>query len=174
MKVLKLLPLFSLALCGACASDEAPEPQTHALVESDTLATAKAFLEAAGSGDMATLSSLMRQDFTWHNEGDRSVPWIGDWVGKQQVLDTFLPSFGGGLHTTAWTTDYEFTSGDQAVFMGTMRADAVNTGISTGLMHWAVRVHVVGGKVQSWNWFEDSFAVSRAYHGTTEEKGDSE
>ncbi|MEO0868415.1 MAG: nuclear transport factor 2 family protein, partial [Cyanobacteria bacterium J06642_11] len=118
-----------------------------------------------GSGDMDTLSALMADDFVWHNEGDTSVPWIGTWEGKDTVLNQFLPAFGAGLTTTSWTTDYSFAKDDQAVFMGTMVADANNTGESTGMMSWAVRVHVVDGKVKSWNWFEDSFAVSRAFHG---------
>ena len=130
-----------------------------------TLQIAQAFLTAAGSGDMDTLSALMANDFVWHNEGDTSVPWIGTWEGKETVLNQFLPTFGAGLQTTIWTTDYSFAKDDQAVFMGTMAADATNTGESTGTISWAVRVQVVDGKIKSWNWFEDSFAVSRAFHG---------
>lgn len=131
----------------------------------ETLQTAQAFLDAAGSGDMDTLSELMTDDFVWHNEGDSAVPWIGTWEGKETVLTQFLPTFGGGLEVTSWTTDYSFAKDDQAVFIGTMAANATNTGESTGTMSWAVRVQVVDGKVKSWNWFEDSFAVSRAFHG---------
>ena len=130
-----------------------------------TLQIAQSFLEAAGAGDMDTLSGLMADDFVWHNEGDPRVPWIGQWEGKETVLTEFLPTFGVGLKTTTWTTDYSFAKDDQAVFMGTMAAEATNTGESTGLMSWAVRVEVVDGKVKSWNWFEDSFAVSRAFQG---------
>lgn len=130
-----------------------------------TLQIAQSFLGAAGSGDMDTLNDLMADDFVWHNEGDKSIPWIGTWEGKETVLNQFLPTFGAGLKTTSWTTDYSFAKDDQAVFIGTMAADAINTGESTGPMSWAVRVQVVDGKVKSWNWFEDSFAVSRAFHG---------
>jgi hypothetical protein len=49
--------------------------------------------------------------------------------------------------------------------MGTMNAVANNSGAETGAFSWAVRVHVENGKVKSWNWFEDSFAVSNAFHG---------
>ncbi|MEZ9873638.1 nuclear transport factor 2 family protein [Vibrio sp. 10N.261.51.C6] len=129
-----------------------------------TLEIAQAFLWAAGSGDMEKLSTLMADDFVWHNEGDDSIPWIGNWESKETVLNTFLPRFGAGLKTTSWTTDYSFANGDQAVFMGTMSATANNTGADTGKFSWAVRVQVVDGKVKSWNWFEDSFAVSKAYH----------
>lgn len=130
----------------------------------ETLKVAQSFLEAAGGGDMTTLEALMADDFVWHNEGDPNVPWIGNWEGKDTVLNTFLPAFGGGLKTTGWTTDYSMATGEQAVFMGTMSAIANNTGVDTGTFSWAVRVNVVDGKVKSWNWFEDSFAVSKAYN----------
>lgn len=131
----------------------------------NTLQIAEAFLKAAGMGDMDKLNELMADDFTWHNEGDSSLPWIGTWEGKEIVLEKFLPAFGAGLKTTSWTTDYSFAKDDQAVFMGTMSATANNSNVDTGKFSWAVRVHVKDGKVASWNWFEDSFAVSRAYHG---------
>ena len=171
---------FSLIIAGlflvgcstptSIASDTSSESNTESQeIQMDqtpqTLQVAQSFLEAAGSGDMDTLSQLMTDDFVWHNEGDKRVPWIGTWEGKETVLNEFLPMFGGGLKTTSWTTDYSFAKDDQAVFMGTMAAEATNTGESTGTMSWAVRVQVIDGKVKSWNWFEDSFAVSRAFQG---------
>lgn len=131
----------------------------------ETLKVAKAFLAAAGSGDGQTLNTLMSDDFVWHNEGDKTIPWIGNWEGKETVFKVFMPAFGEGLKTTSWATDYSFASGEQAVFMGKMNAIANHTGAETGEFSWAVRVHVEDGKVKSWNWFEDSFAVSQAFHG---------
>ncbi len=155
---LSLLILTIMALSTTFSQGQEDQSQ-------QTLTIAQSFLQAAGSGDMETLKSLMAEDFVWHNEGDSSIPWIGNWEGKEKVLKEFLPAFGAGLKTTSWTTDYSFANGDQAVFIGTMSADANNTGESTGTFSWAVRVHVSEGKVKSWNWFEDSYAVSRAYHG---------
>ena len=126
--------------------------------------TAEAFLTAAGTGDMATLQGLMADDFVWRNEGDKTLPWIGTWEGKDRVLTAFLPAFGAGLTTTSWTTDYAMAAGNQAVFIGTMSAIANASGGETGTFSWAVRVHVKDGFVKSWNWFEDSYAVSKAYH----------
>ena len=137
----------------------------HADEQSDkTLAIAQSFLNAAGSGDGKTLNALMTDDFIWHNEGDKNIPWIGPWEGKEKVMGTFMPAFGAGLKVTSWTTDYSFSKADQAVFIGTMSAIANKTGIDSGKFSWAVRVHVQNGKVKSWNWFEDSYAVSKAYH----------
>lgn len=165
--------VITLAACGGTAQnhhDEAKETVNVVEMPAEyiqgqkTLEIAQSFLMAAGSGDGDTLNKLMADDFVWHNEGDKSIPWIGNWEGKQVVFEQFMPAFGTGLKTTSWTTDYTFASGDQAVFMGSMSAIANNTGAETGTFSWAVRVNVEDGKVKSWNWFEDSFAVSKAYH----------
>ena len=161
MKVfVSTLLLTFILMAVSTSSSQAQDAQSQ-----KTLEIAQSFLQAAGSGDMETLNKLMAEDFVWHNEGDKEVPWIGNWVGKEVVLKGFLPVFGGGLKTTSWTTDFSFANGDQAAFFGTMSADATNTGKSTGTFSWAVRVQVVEGKVKSWNWFEDSYAISKAYHG---------
>ncbi len=144
---------------------KAQEAKMAAAEGQKTLAVAQKFLGAAGSGDGATLMELMADDFVWHNEGDPSVPWIGNWEGKDEVMGTFMPKFGAGLKVTSWSTDYSFANGNQAVFVGSMSAIANNTGVDTGKFSWVVRVHVENGKVKSWNWFEDSFAVSQAFHG---------
>jgi predicted ester cyclase len=48
--------------------------------------------------------------------------------------------------------------------MGSMSAITNNTDVDTGKFTWAVRVHVKDNKVKSWNWMEDSYAVSKAYN----------
>lgn len=166
MRTLFIVAIVTLFL-SACTNSRLPADNHSmaATANSSTLAIAQSFLEAAGMGDMEKLKALMADDFVWHNEGDSSIPWIGTWEGKDVVFSKFLPAFGAGLKTTSWTTDYHFANDDQAVFIGTMSANANNTGESTGEFSWAVRVNVVDGKVKSWNWFEDSYAVSKAYHG---------
>ena len=105
-----------LALAGCASVTSGPEDK-DAVATIGTLAVAKQFLNAAGSGDGATLMALTDDDFVWHNEGDKRLPWIGHWQGKERVFGTFMPAFGQGLSVTTWTTDYEFVNGDQAVFI---------------------------------------------------------
>ena len=151
--------IYSIILTGLLMTNV-----SHADEQSDkTLAIAQSFLEAAGSGNGEKLNELMSDDFIWHNEGDPNIPLIGNWEGKEKVMGTFMPAFGAGLKVTSWTTDYSFSKADQAVFMGSMSAIANNTGKDTGKFSWAVRVHIADGKVKSWNWFENSYAVSQAY-----------
>ncbi len=165
MRIASTVLLAIVFLAGCYSGMNALDKVETVTQDSATLATAQSFLQAAGMGDMKKLQSLMTEDFVWHNEGDSRIPWIGTWKGKSKVLRDFLPTFGAGLKTTSWTTDYSFASGEQAVFIGTMSAIANNSGLDTGSFSWAVRVHVVDGRVKSWNWFEDSYAVSTAYNG---------
>lgn len=163
--------LLLTAACGFRGEDDSigrGELKASVIEGQKTLAVAKSFLEAAGSGDMDTLNTLMADDFVWYNEGDSDIPWIGNWEGKEKVLNEFLPAFGAGLKTTSWTTDYSMAKDDQAIFMGTMSAEAINSGADTGKFTWAVRVEVKDGKVKSWNWMENSYAVSKAYHADQE------
>ena len=97
MKLLSLKLLIAVGLmcyltaCTQAQGDQSPQ----------TLEIAQSFLQAAGSGDMETLNKLMADDFVWHNEGDSEIPWIGNWEGKQVVLEKFLPAFGAGLKPLA-------------------------------------------------------------------------
>ena len=127
--------------------------------------TVMAFMSAMGSGDMDTMSSLMADDMIWHNEGDKTLPWIhGDITGKEAIFE-FLPVFSSNLQTTKWENSDAFASGDTVAVFGTMVATATKTGQSTGDFTFALRAKVRDGQLILWHWFEDSFAVSQAYHG---------
>ena len=125
MKTQMITILTIVSLCGGCAMTSTTTGQSDkSELTQQTLATAQAFLKAAGSGDGEKLNQLMADDFVWHNEGDSKIPWIGNWQGKEAVFNQFMPAFGAGLQITSWTTDYSFASSDQAVFIGTMSANA--------------------------------------------------
>ncbi len=126
--------------------------------------TVMAFMGAMGSGDMEAMSALMADDMVWHNEGDTSLPWIGETRGKQAIFE-FLGVFSGNLKTTLWENTDAFASGDTVAVFGRMNAIATKTGKETGEFTFALRAKVKDGQVTLWNWFEDSFAVSQAYHG---------
>ena len=51
-----------------------------------TFDTVMAFMGAMGKGDMKTLTDLMANDMVWMNEGDKAMPWIGPWEGKEEIL----------------------------------------------------------------------------------------
>lgn len=126
--------------------------------------TVMAFMGAMGSGDMDTMGKLMADDMVWHNEGDESLPWIGGAKGKENVF-AFLGTFSENFQTTAWENTDAFASGDTVAVFGKMNGITIHSGADIGEFTFALRVKVRDGQVVLWHWFEDSFAVSQAYHG---------
>lgn len=126
--------------------------------------TVMSFMGAVGSGDMETAISLMAEDMVWLNEGDSAMPWIGPWNGKAEILK-FLPIFGENFKTTAWDNTDAFAAGDTVAVFGKMNGITTKSGKEIGEFYFALRAKVRDGKLVLWNWFEDSYAVSQAYHG---------
>ena len=126
--------------------------------------TVMEFMGAMGSGDQAKVAALMADDMVWHNEGDKTLPWIGRWEGKEKVFE-FMGLFGANLQTTVWENTDAFASGDTVAVFGNMDGITTKSGKEIGPFTFALRAKVRDGKVVLWNWFEDSFAVSQAYHG---------
>jgi len=141
---------------NARASDMDPTSQA-------SFDTVMSFMGAVGSGDMDTAISLMADDMVWQNEGDSSMPWIGPWNGKEEILK-FLPIFGANFKTTAWETEDAFALGDTVAVFGKMNGITTHSGKEIGDFTFALRAKVKNGKVVLWNWFEDSYAVSQAYN----------
>ena len=129
--------------------------------------TVMAFMGAMGGGDMETMGSLMADDMVWHNEGDTTLPWIGETVGKENIFE-FLAVFSSNLQTTLWENTDAFASGDTVAVFGQMNGIATETGQETGVFTFALRAKVCDGQVVLWHWHEDSFAVSQAYHGRSQ------
>ncbi|MGI3187414.1 nuclear transport factor 2 family protein [Nioella aestuarii] len=129
-----------------------------------TFDTVMAFMGAMGGGDMEAMSALMADDMVWHNEGDSSLPWIGETVGKEAIFE-FLGVFSSNLQTTRWENTDAFASGDTVAVFGIMNGVTTHSGQEIGDFTFALRAKVRDGQVVLWHWFEDSFAVSQAYHG---------
>ncbi len=125
--------------------------------------TVMAFMGAMGEGPDA-MSPLMADDMVWHNEGDKTLPWIGETKGKDAIFE-FLGVFGANLQTTKWENTDAFASGDTVAVFGVMNGITPHSGKEIGDFSFALRAKVRDGQVVLWHWFEDSFAVSQAYHG---------
>lgn len=153
-----LLAIFALSLSmNLSAAEMDKESQA-------TFDTVMAFMGAMGKGDMDTMTQLMDDDMVWQNEGDKAMPWIGPWKGKDEILK-FLGVFGENLKTTKWETEDAFARGDTIAMFGSMNGVTTHSGKEIGDFTFALRAKVKDGKLVLWNWFEDSYAVSKAYHG---------
>lgn len=157
---LKSTGLAALALImGSRAHAGTKDEKTQASFD-----TVMAFMGAMGKGDSAQVAELMADDMVWHNEGDSTLPWIGRWEGKEKVFE-FMGYFGENLQTTAWENTDAFASGDTVAVFGKMKLITTTSGKETDEFTFALRAKVREGKVILWNWFEDSYAVSQAFHG---------
>ncbi|MEM9032100.1 MAG: nuclear transport factor 2 family protein [Pseudomonadota bacterium] len=140
---------------------------SKATVADDTsqasLDTVMAFMGAMGGGDMDAMPALMADDMVWHNEGDATLPWIGGAEGKEAIFD-FLGVFSSNLQVTLWENTDAFASGDTVAVFGKMNGMTTHSGKEIGEFTFALRAKVRDGQVVLWHWFEDSFAVSQAYH----------
>ncbi|WP_299278920.1 nuclear transport factor 2 family protein [uncultured Psychroserpens sp.] len=129
-----------------------------------TLDIANAYMAAMGKGDMQTMTNLMHDDMVWQNAGDSSLPWMGPWKGKKAILEEFFPAFGAGFVTKKWEPTDAISHGDTAAYFGQMIGLLTNSNKETKEFTYALRVKVKDGKIILWNWFEDSFEVSKTYH----------
>ena len=125
--------------------------------------TVMAFMAAMNEG-VDAMSPLMADDMVWHNEGDTTLPWIGETKGKEAIFE-FLGVFGANVQTTKWENTDAFASGDTVAVFGVMDGITPHSGQEIGTFSFALRAKVRNGQIVLWHWFEDSFAVSQAYHG---------
>jgi ketosteroid isomerase-like protein len=126
--------------------------------------TVMGFMGAMGSGDMEKMNALMADDMVWHNEGDTTIPWVHGGIQGKEAIFEFLGVFGAGLQTTKWENTDAFASGDTVAVFGAMNGITTHSGKAIGDFSFALRAKVRDGQVVLWHWFEDSFALSKAYH----------
>ncbi len=130
-----------------------------------SLDTVLGFMGAMGGGDMKTMDALMADDMVWQNDGDPSLPWIGTWEGKEAIFG-FLGVFSQNVQVTHWENLDVLASGDTVAVFGRMKLMLTGTGQETEEFSFGLRAKARDGQVILWNWFEDTHAVSDAYHGT--------
>ena len=146
-----------IALAGSAIA------QTDGNESQATFDTVMAFMGAMGGGDMDTMGTLMADDMVWQNEGDPGLPWIGTWEGKEAIFG-FLGTFSQNVQVTHWENQDAFASGDAVAVFGRMKLRLTASGAETDEFTFALRAKVRDGQVVLWNWFEDTYAVSQAFH----------
>jgi ketosteroid isomerase-like protein len=147
-----------LALATSAKAQTADESQA-------SFDTVMAFMGAMGGGDMESMGALMADHMVWQNEGDPDLPWIGTWEGKETIFG-FLGDFSQNVQVTHWENQDAFASGDTVAVFGRMKLLLTGSGAKTDEFTFALRAKVRGGQVVLWNWFEDTYAVSQAFHAT--------
>jgi len=85
MKRLTLLNTFFAAMLALSLSFNASAAEMDKESQA-TFDTVMAFMGAMGKGDMETMTNMMDDDMVWQNEGDKAMPWIGPWKGKEEIM----------------------------------------------------------------------------------------
>ncbi|MEM1362113.1 MAG: nuclear transport factor 2 family protein [Pseudomonadota bacterium] len=155
--------IAAAAMTASVIATSAPAQNMNAESQA-SFDTVMAFMGAMGSGDMEAMSALMADDMVWQNEGDPSLPWIGTWDGKDTIFG-FLGTFSENTEITLWENLEAFASGETVAVFGRMKMITTGSGEETVPFTFALRAKARDGQVVLWNWLEDSYAVSRAYHG---------
>ena len=137
--------------------------QTKEETSQASFATDMTFMAAMNEGP-AAMSPLMADDMVWRNEGDTAIPWVHGGIQGKEAIFEFLGVFGAGLQTTKWENTDAFASGDTVAVFGVMNGVTTVNGNEIGEFSFALRAKVRDGQVVLWHWFEDSFALSQAYH----------
>ena len=96
-----------------------------------SLETVMAFMGAMGSGDMDAMHTLMADDMVWHNEGDPSLPWIGETRGKENIF-AFLGVFG----------EYRRSEFRVLRFMNGFAEEDIDLSASVTLGGWHLMLHL--------------------------------
>jgi len=93
------------------------------------------------------------------------MTWIGTWEGKEAIFG-FLGTFSQNVQVAHWENQDAFASGDTVAVFGRMKLRLTASGAETDEFTFALRAKVRDGQVVLWNWFEDTYAVSQAFHTT--------
>lgn len=140
------------------------DDNTNDDMDQATLNTVMAFMGAMGGGDMETMASLMAEDIVWQNGGDADVPWIGPWVGNEEIF-AFLGTFWRNVEVLLWENEDVLASDDTVAIYGRMNLLMTASGQETGEFTFSLRAKVRDRQVVLWNWLENSYAISQAFHG---------
>jgi ketosteroid isomerase-like protein len=86
------------------------------------------YLAALVAGDVDVIRDSFAPDATWTMHGD--LPVAGPWIGRDEIVDTFLVAVGGAL----------FEPGTQRFEFGTLIADGDHVALE-----WRVQARTAGG-----------------------------
>ncbi|PHV02556.1 hypothetical protein CSQ88_06430 [Iodobacter sp. BJB302] len=123
------------------------------------LAVAKAFVASfiAGQPPLDYLSEAI----TWHIPGDRQiVPWAGHWEGRAEV-EQCLKQIAAAGQATQFVIDRWYDGENEALARGHFAWQYKNGHAYQGA--FVMRFVVLDGEIQSYEMFEDSFAIAKGW-----------
>ena len=120
---------------------------------SDNVERVGAIFDAFGRGDLPFILDNLTDDVRFVSYLDPIVPWSGEFVGKERVMD-FFQAIGGNIEVTGHPVDAIVPDGDTVYSRGSSTFNVLATGKS-GATLWAYVWTLRDGKVSVYEQFND-------------------
>jgi ketosteroid isomerase-like protein len=117
--------------------------------------------QAFGQGDVATMQSVMAEDFEWDSRYPAGVPLGGVWRGQDGLLD-FLKTVGETVDVLAFEIHEFIAQGNKVVVLGFDESRAKLTG-RTYHNDWVHVWTIQDGKIAGIRTYNDTAAASAAF-----------
>lgn len=119
------------------------------------------YLDTFFKKDVDKTLDCLTEDVVWKVQGAPDVPTIGVRRGREQVRE-WMALFPPNFQPLNFKVERIFESGDQAVLTGHFTHRILSTG-KEFTSDFAVICAVRDGKVSSYNFIEDSYALWRSF-----------
>jgi ketosteroid isomerase-like protein len=110
--------------------------------------------EAFGRGDVKYILDQLAEDVRFVSHLDPSVPWAGEYSGKDAVAQYFQ-ALGGAVDVSDHPVEAVVAQGDTVVAMGEVSFRVRDTG-KTGSSSWVYIWTLANGEIQSYEQFNDT------------------
>jgi uncharacterized protein len=136
----------------------------------DARQVAEELLRRLGAGDLRGVAALFAAEVEWRlswpdEELGGAIPWIRPRRTPEDVLAHFQSLAEHNTpHGAGTSVDRVVVDGPDAVIVGTIRNVMRHTGVPYRAP-FALHLTVEGGRIRRYHIYEDSLAVSRAWHG---------
>jgi uncharacterized protein len=130
--------------------------------ERENTETVRRLFAAFGSGDIATMMSLLSEDVIWSMPGSpQVVPYAGERRGHAGASD-FFQRLGAAVEFERFEPREYVAQNDKVIALGTERGRVRATGKAFD-NPWALVFTVRGGLITEFRAYEDTAAVASAF-----------
>jgi ketosteroid isomerase-like protein len=123
-------------------------------LESQNTEQVARIFEAFARGDVPYILDQLADDVRFHSHLDASVPWAGEFVGKENVV-RFFQALGGSIEVAEHPVTSLVAQGDTVVATGDVSFKVRETG-KGGSSSWVYIWKLEGGAVRSYDQFNDT------------------
>jgi ketosteroid isomerase-like protein len=121
----------------------------------------RSIFEAFGRGDVPGVLAYVSEDVSWKAPGPETVPYFGD-RSRHAGAAEFFTQLGTNVDFEHFEPGAFVAEGDRVVVLGRERGRVKRTG-KTFDNEWALVFQLDGGKVTSFQCYENTAAIAEAF-----------